>query len=123
MNRNVLESHLALLSYGCRLEVTEDFRIVVAKEVLLPPGWSRPYTDVLIEIPDDYPFAVPGRDSRIYLQMGLKFHGQTPSDYHEEGYDRPGWAWWCYEDISWDPNEDNLIRLLEMLRTDLGHPL
>ena len=33
-----------------------------------------------------------------------------------------GWAWFCYERIDWDPNWDDLVTLLEMIRSDLANP-
>jgi len=125
VNAGLLEEHLRVLSYGYSVEVTDDLSIIIARDFKLPPGWNQLVCPVLLEIPEDYPFAVPGRDSRLYLPTGLRFQGRCPSDYHEDDLfvDRPGWAWWCYQDISWDPSEDNLVRLLEMLRTDLTHPL
>jgi hypothetical protein len=124
MNLNLLEEHLKGLSHFFKsVEFSDDYLVAIVRGFRMPPGWNRSEVDVLIEIPDDYPFAVPGVDGRIYLPLGLLFRGQKPSDYHDEQLSRPGFAWWCYERISWKSEEDDLIRLMEMLRTDLSDPL
>ena len=123
MNTYILEKHIMTLSQGYRIEVSRDYRVVVARKFRLPPGWNRKSTDVLIEIPDSYPSAVPGRDSSIFIERGLRFHGRTPADYREGWGNLTDWAWICYEALSWDPHRDNLYTLLEMLRADLTNPL
>lgn len=124
MNMRILEQHLADLSNACDIEASRDLRRVKVKGVLLPPGWNRSTTAVLLEIPEDYPLSPPGAgSSRLYLEPGLRFNGRTPSNYHDPGFlRRRGWAWWCYSVINWDPKTNDLIDVIEMLRTDMTHP-
>ncbi|OHB65849.1 MAG: hypothetical protein A2V70_16655 [Planctomycetes bacterium RBG_13_63_9] len=117
-----------LSRYFC-LWVDDWDRFVIVREVTLPPGFNRRSTDVLIELPEDYPMSPPGvAGSRIYVNAGLTFHRRIPAEYREcssPTYGTPGfgpWAWICYEHIHWNPVRDNLVRFVEMLRADLTQP-
>ena len=118
-NIDILIEDVRRLSLGCRVGVPRDLSYVIVRDVKLGPSWNRPTTDVLMETPEDYPVTGPGqRPYGIYLEEGLLRHGRTPEHYHPNGK-RPGWVWFCYEGISWDPRRDDLIILLEALRADL----
>ena len=123
-NSSILLRDLRDLSSVTRVLASQDLDRIIVDKVLLPPGWNRPHTRMLVEIPEDYPFSPPGVDpSRIFLETGLRFKGRVPTDYHE-GYriDGYGWAWLCYQSIDWQTQRDNLISLLERVRADLSKP-
>ena len=118
-NIDVLIEDIQRLSMGCRVDAPRDLSYVIVRDVKLGAGWNREATDVLIEIPKDYPLTGPGQPPYgVYLEEGLLRHGGWPEHYHVNG-NRPGWAWWCYEGIRWDPHRDDLITMLEAIRADL----
>lgn len=123
-NSSILLRDLRDLSSVTRVLASQDLSRIIVGKVLLPPGWNRSDTRMLVEIPEDYPFSPPGvGSSHIYLETGLRFKGRIPTDYHE-GYriDGKGWAWLCYQSIDWQSQRDNLISLLERVRADLSKP-
>ena len=124
-----LQAQLQELSRHYPLWVDDWYRFVILRGMRLPPGFNYDTTDVLIEIPTDYPSVPPGLgDSRVYVNSGLRFYNQPLAEYRENTYpDYPTfgfgpWAWVCYRTISWDPMRDDLIGFVEMLRADLTNP-
>ncbi len=123
-NNTILLRDLKELSIVCKVLASRDLRTVIVEDVRLPPGWNRTHTRMRIQIPEDYPLSPPGvSSSPIFLETGLRYHGQVPRDYHKNcTVAEEGWAWLCYESIDWAPNRDNLISLLERVRADLTNP-
>jgi hypothetical protein len=128
-NRQPLEKHLRRLSCAFQLQVADNYRFVIVGGVRLPPGYNHTLTSVLVEIPSDYPLSPPGiGNNRVYVSPRLRFRGRTLKDVHPDArpsYPTPGsgdWAWWCYQEIRWDPVRDDLIRFMEMFRVDLTNP-
>ena len=120
----MLTRHLRELSLACSIVASRDLSVVIIQDVKLSPGWNRSQTQMLVQIPEDYPLSPPGTaGSYIYVEAGLRFGGRRPADY-TEGHRFAGikWAWWCYENIGWDPLRDNLVTLLERVRADLSNP-
>ncbi len=117
--------HIDALSYACPVDVSEDGSHIKVHDVHLPTGYNLSRIPILIEIPPDYPLSPPGVGShRIFVPSSLRYHGRKPGDLHEGSNfrDDPYWAWWCYENIKWDPNYDDLIVLIEMIRADMKNP-
>jgi hypothetical protein len=79
-----------------------------------------------VELPEDYPLSPPGVNgnlTRILVEAGLRYRGYKPADYYEgHQWAPPGWAWWCYQKMEWNPGHDNLVSLLELVRTDMSKP-
>ena len=122
MNLQILEKHLLDLSYVYLLEVEDDFKSFIVRDFPLPPGYNKTIIDIRSDIPPDYPESSLGvGDSYVYVPTGLKFHRKKLADYHEDVGPR-GWAWWCYEEIDWDPCRDNLITFFEVMRTHMTNP-
>ena len=125
----VLEQHVAALSQAVPIALDQAFRFAIIQRVLLPPKYNRKSTDLLIEIPRDYPLSPPGvGEYRVFVAPNLMFQGRRLRDLHPNTTPRfqtPGygpWAWLCYEHITWEPHRDDLIHLLEMIRADLTNP-
>lgn len=125
-----LEEHLKALSRHYVLSIDDDCRFIIVNRVRLPPGYNAEETDVLIELPEDYPLSPPGiGENYVFVPASLRFRGCRLKDIHPDvtpTYSTKGrtpWAWWCYEDIRWDPCRDDLIKFLEMLRSDMTTPL
>ena len=126
--RDVYQS-LDELSHFFPLWVDDAYRFVIVQKVKLPTGYNQQKTSILVELPADYPSSPPGIGKyRIYVSPTLRFYGRRLKDVHEGTtpiYLTPGfgpWAWFCYQTINWDPLEDDLIVLLEMIRADLTDP-
>jgi len=126
----MLADHLKRLSRDYPLWIDDDYRFVVVEQVKLPAGYNARVTQLLIQLPPDYPVSPPGvGDSRVYVVSHLRFHGRRLQDVHDSmppSFETPGfgpWAWFCFEWIRWDPHRDNLIRFVEMIKANLtNHP-
>jgi len=122
LNYLTLKEHLLELSRVYPLKLDDRLRWFIIQRFSLPPGYTWTETDVLVDIPSDYPESPPGvGNSRVYLPQGLRYCTRKPRDYHE--WTGPqGWAWWCYEWILWDSRKDNLITFTELFRTHMTNP-
>lgn len=121
--RPLLDRHLQALAVAYPLRVAENGEWLMVSGFRLPPGHNSASTDMLAEIPADYPISPPGVGSRLYLPRWLRFRGRKLRDLHENVTPGcPNWAWFCYQWIQWDPCRDDLIAFLEMVRADLTDP-
>jgi ubiquitin-protein ligase len=125
----MLEEHLARLSKLYPLWIGEDPQIVIVGGIKLPWGYNRTLTQLLIEIPDDYPLSPPGIGQyEVFIYSDLRYRGRVLRDMHigsPPEYETPDfgpWAWWCYEAINWNPKRDNLTTFVGMFRADLTNP-
>jgi hypothetical protein len=124
-----IEWDLMQLSMACPLSIYDAQNVVIVKGLKLPAGYNASTTNLFLNVPPDYPLSPPGIDPYpVFLPAGLKYHSRTPNDYHENrqpNFTPPGWgswAWFCFQDITWDPRRDNFIRFIEMVRADLSSP-
>jgi hypothetical protein len=125
----MLDEELQQLSRGFELWIDDDSHFVILGGVKLRPGYNAPETQLLIEIPQDYPVSPPGIGaSRVYVPATLNYRGRRLRQVHEQqrpNFETPGfgpWAWWCYCQIAWDPTRDDLTKFVEMVRADLSNP-
>ena len=73
MNKNITERHVRELSYAYGVDVDEDFRFLIIRDFVLPPGYDRDWIDIWMEIPSDYPESPPGvGSSHVYVPASLK---------------------------------------------------
>lgn len=118
-----LDHHLRDLSTVYPLSILSDYKYVIVHDFRLPPGFNYFYIDILVEIPEDYPCSPPGVDTHICVPPDLRFREKKLEDvYKRTVADLGEWGWFCYHSIDWDPNRGNLIKLMEMVRTDLTNP-
>jgi hypothetical protein len=120
LNNYVLEEHLRGLSVAYSVSVSDDNRWIIVRNFKTPPGFNQYYIDILIRVPKDYPVSPPGTGSRVYIPSGLRFKGKKLADVYPDV--NPGWgswAWFCYQNIKWDPTRDDLVKFMEMVRLDL----
>lgn len=69
----------------------------------LPAGWSIESTDLVFQVPVQYPAAPP---YGIYAQVGLRFNGQIPGSYSEPAPTQPPFPGkWAI--FSWTPADGN----------------
>lgn len=81
--------------------------VVVVHEHQLPPGWSHPDTDVLIEIPEPYPSAPPDNVcARDDLTLANGTMPQNSQGHREVAGRR--WLQFSYhmEPADWRPDDD-----------------
>ena len=119
----ILSRQLRALALGYRLEITPDLQWLLVRDVRLPPGYDRSTTEVLVQLPPDYPASPPGLNGGVFVRPDLRFRGRLLDSVHQTV--TPGWgawAWFCYQQIRWNPHRDNLISFMEMVRADLTDP-
>ncbi len=121
LNYQVLMDHLSELSYRYPIEMDDEGSHILVSSFDLPPGYNRVTIEVLMSL-DNYPVKPPGvSPSRVYVPDDLLYHGSQPKDFHP-GFGPAGWAWWCFEEIDWDPCRDDLIVFFELLRLTMTKP-
>ena len=122
-NAAILEEHLRVLSIGYPLSISDDGEWVIVHGFKLPPGYDRASTNVLVQIPADYPMVPPGVDSGVYIPLDVRFGGRKLRSVYKRSAGGWGeWGWLCYKWIRWDPCSDNLVTLMEMIRAHLTNP-
>jgi hypothetical protein len=123
--RLAVEAHLAdalfahLLGTPVNIHVPSDEDYAYIEGFPLPASYSPATTDVLIELPYDYPATPP---TKVYIDNGLGRHGETLKDYDQGITTRQGksWASWRTDQIgsivrTWQPDWDGLHTFLPML--------
>lgn len=120
----VIQKHLCRLRMAYRYAVSRDGRILIlwVKNFLLPPGYNRPETEVVIHVPENYPVTPPGRN--VFLSRGLRFRERQLAHLHANRHTKvPGdWRWYCLTMTNWDPMKDDFVSFLEYVRSDLTDP-
>ncbi len=120
LNARVLENDVRALSYAYQVALDDKYRHLFVKNFNTPPGYNFPIIPVLLEIPHDYRESPPGvGNSHVYVPSGLRYHGRKPRDFHDWLGPSNDWAWWCYQEIQWDPCKDDLIVFFELLRAHM----
>jgi len=118
-----LDEHLRALSTVYPLSILSDYKYVIVHNFKLPPGFNRSHIDILVEIPEDYPCSPPGVNTNICVPLDLLFKGKELKSVYKRAVAELGeLGWFCYQSIDWDPNRGNLIKLMEMVRSDLTNP-
>ena len=118
----VIQKHLIRLRTAYRYAVSRDGRILWVKNFLLPHGYNRQKTEVVIHVPEDYPVTPLGAD--VYLPRGLRFRRRRLAHLHDQHHTRvPGdWMWYCLTMTNWEPLKDDFVSFLEYVRSDLTNP-
>ena len=110
-NQNI---RLQLEVYALRIaypEVTYDednFLWVCVHDFDLPPGLNKKISDLLIEVPPNYPFGPPTNfflDQTVRTLEGKTLEHYYPDRSHNKYYDK-GWAWFCVHIKSWKVKAD-----------------
>jgi hypothetical protein len=122
MNLVYLRDDLRALSYAFTIEIEDDYSSIIVRDFNLPPGYNRGQIPILLDLPYEYPENPPGvGQSRVYVPNDLRYYGRKPNDFHDL-IGPPGWAWWCYERIDWNPRRDDLMSFFELLRAHMTEP-
>ena len=94
--------------------------LVTVPGVTLSPGWSQPVTTVRFIVPLGYPQAKPDcfwADGNLRLQGGNPPQASNQNlipEANETG------LWFSWHASSWNPNSDNLLTYLHVIRKRLG---
>ncbi len=89
LERRQQEIELLRKKYG-DLEVGTDLNWVLFKVFPVPLGWSRTTTELLVVIPQGYPFTPP---DNFYVTMGLKLASGIPPGNYTEGVNLVNRQW------------------------------
>ncbi|MCK4913914.1 MAG: hypothetical protein KAI59_00115 [Planctomycetes bacterium] len=123
MNTARLKSDLRNLSYAYPVAIDDDYKSIIVKDFNLPPGYNYDSIPVLLKLPRDYPESPPGvGNAKVYVPSSLRFKGKKPCDFHEYSGPTKNWAWWCYEEIAWNPFKDDLVTFFELMRAHMTNP-
>ena len=104
-----ISSELDLLRTRFTFEYQPDGRWVHIVKYPLPSGWTAGCTQLVFQIPVQYPGGPP---YGIYVPAGLRFNSQVPNNYVEPAPTQPpfGEVWgifsWTTEDGLWYPSAD-----------------
>lgn len=83
---------------------------------VLPSGWKPETTNIYFLIPAGYPVARPDTfwtDGNVSLQSGAPV--MNTGNNQQPGIP-PGLKWFSWHPSSWNPNRDNLLTWVEMIR-------
>jgi hypothetical protein len=121
-----LEQQFEILR-NCRADTTlqrlpDGSHLVIVPDVALPTGWSKPVVNVEFVAPVGYPLARPDcfwTDSDLRLCNGNvpKNTGGNPIPHIG-----PGHLWFSWHVASWNPNVDNLLTYLNVIKRRLQNP-
>ena len=125
LDRRQAEIELLRHKYG-DLEVGPSLEWALFKAFPLPSGWATNVTELLVTIPQGYPFTPP---DNFYVSPGLKLaSGASPGNY-SEGVSLLGRQWGQFsfhpEKEQWKPSSDlldghNLLTFMLQVEKRLG---
>ena len=131
MNQYWFMKHVNYLrSSGYEINVGRDYSWVnIAGSELRGIGWTdgsgKPIShySTFIQLTRDFPMTIPGVGHShpahaIHIPF-VRYNGRDLTDLLECKHDP--WCWMCFERIDWDPREDNLITLLQIIETSIYH--
>ena len=117
-----IEEELALLrTYFPHVDYNEQGQWIRIRDYVLPPGWNRSVTDIVLQIPPAYP---SGHPYGFYTPSGIRFRDAEPGSYKDTADNKPpfdgtwGFFSWTPED-PWRPTTDLVSgsNLLNVVRT------
>lgn len=125
LDRRLQEIELLRKKYG-PLEHGSNLEWILFKDFLLPPGWNRTTTPLLVLIPPGYPMTPP---DNFYVPIGFRLaSGAMPSNFNE-GQSHLGQQWGQFslhvKKEGWSPKAnilegDNLLTFMIGVERRLG---
>lgn len=107
------------------VEYSETERRVRIRQFRYPEPWEPTFGEVLYLLPKTYPNDVPD----VYIPTEMSYGSRGTSVEHFMTVSHPSseetdWGRWCIRKhkTGWDPNEDSLLKLTQMLRASLKYP-
>jgi hypothetical protein len=114
---------LYLLQQAYRIVKYDRDRLlwVLIQDFDLPPGYNKHSSELLVELPRNYPFGPPCNfflDRSIKTEKGKSIQHYYPGRQYNKYYDK-GWAWFCITFKNWKVREDimesdNLLTCVEL---------
>jgi hypothetical protein len=86
---------------------------------VLPPGWNLTHTNVYFIVPVGYPVARPDTfwtDGGLLLQSGA---APVNTGKNQPPGIPPNLLWFSWHPAAWNPNRDNLVNYVAMIRQRL----
>jgi hypothetical protein len=120
-----LAGELERLSSFFNVEVDDGLNWVLIRNYGLPAGYNRRSTDILFNT-SGFPIIAPASIFGVYMDMGLSYNDQRLPNYYEALTRRMfgrDWAWFCTGQITWDPQQDDLLTFLVTLDLMLTDPM
>jgi len=109
IERRKQELELVRRDYG-EISVGDNLEWVLIRRYKLPPGWSKPETDILILIPSGYPMTPP---DNFYADNDLRLanNGQPGNTSPNSAQGDRQWLQFSYhvETSDWKPHADLLM--------------
>lgn len=117
-----------LRSLGYEVNLARDYSWVnIAGSELHGGGWTNgnggPIHNysTFIELPFDFPMTVPGVGHShpahaIHIPL-IRYRGRDLTDLYNCPHSP--WQWFCFREVDWNPREDNLITLLQIIETSI----
>jgi len=105
------------------IQYSESDRRVVVERFDFPEGWDPRFGKLRYDLPGTYPRDIP----TVYIPREQSYETGKPR-HLLRGIGPSGgdgtWSKWCIEDhnVTWDPDEDTLIKLTTMMRASLAAP-
>lgn len=96
---------------------------VLIGDITLPAGWNQRSTSVVIELPVGYPIAAPDcfwADPTLRLASGAMPQNAALNANYGGGEAR---LWFSYHPSRWNPNVDDLVRYVNVVRKRLQQPV
>jgi len=106
----------------------DDYTWVHIKRFNMPPGWSKNYSQLLIEMPLGYPNIAPSRfyaDKNMHDNKGFSANHYFAENPGLNPYIHLGWAWLCIHIKEWNPRTeiskgDNLLTVCMLIYCTLS---
>jgi hypothetical protein len=97
----------------------EDEGEVRIEKYQFPDGWSPRRGNIVFDLPDDYPQNQP----MVYIQGDLRWKDDRPHTmYPPKLHGEERLARYCIHELTWDPQEDTLVSMLDVLEISLQDP-
>lgn len=96
--------------------------IITIPTIQLPVGWNKTHTQIIFIAPVGYPLARP---DCFWTDVDLRLaNGTVPQNTSANPIPNfPGQFWWfSWHLTSWNPNNDNLLTYLNVIKRRLSDP-
>jgi hypothetical protein len=120
----ILDDHIAQLESVAERRFSKVIRtpgpngtsLVQLRDFILPAGWNRPCTNVYFLVPAGYPVARP---DTFWTDAGLEPPSGGPpanTGNNQAPGVPPDLLWFSWHPAAWNPNRDNLVNYVAMIR-------
>jgi hypothetical protein len=99
-----------------RIPAPNGTTVIELYDFVLPPGWNPPRTSVYFLVPAGYPVARP---DTFWTDRGLVSPSGGPpanTGNNQPPGIKPNLLWFSWHPAAWNPNRDNLVNYVAMIR-------